>query len=85
MVFDRQTQLGLIRALVSDPDDGTSRAVYADWLEEQGDPLGGLEGGRLTGRSRHHHRAHPEVDELRRQRRARGCVEVAPVVEHGVR
>jgi uncharacterized protein (TIGR02996 family) len=42
MVIDRQTHLGLIRALVSDPDDDTSRAVYADWLEEQGDPLGEL-------------------------------------------
>ena len=62
---------------ITGTDRGTSRAHRV----EQGDPLGGLEGGRLPRRAGHHHGAHPEVDELRRQRGAGRCVELAPVVE----
>src|ERR1700726_5003895 len=42
MVFDRQTQLGLIPSILSAPDEDAPRLGYADWLEEQGDPLGEL-------------------------------------------
>src|SRR5687767_4899399 len=31
-----------IRAITDDPDDGALRLVYADWLEEHGDPRGEL-------------------------------------------
>jgi uncharacterized protein (TIGR02996 family) len=31
---------GFLRALREDPNDEVSRLVYADWLEEQGDPRG---------------------------------------------
>src|SRR5687768_4091442 len=30
------TELGLIAAIVADPDNDTLRMVYADWLEEHG-------------------------------------------------
>src|SRR4051812_20972291 len=39
MIFDRQTQLGLIRGILAEPDEDAPRLVYADWLEDQGDPL----------------------------------------------
>jgi uncharacterized protein (TIGR02996 family) len=42
VVFVRQTQLGLIHGILSDPEDDAPRPVSADWLEEQGDPLGEL-------------------------------------------
>ncbi len=42
MVFDVQTQLGLIHGILSEPGEDAPRLVYADWLEEQGDPLGEL-------------------------------------------
>jgi uncharacterized protein (TIGR02996 family) len=29
-----------LRAIVDDPDDDTPRLIYADWLEERGDPQG---------------------------------------------
>lgn len=29
-----------LRAILKDPDDDTSRLIYADWLEEHGDPRG---------------------------------------------
>ena len=48
---------------------------------EQGDSLGGLERGRLARGARHHHGAHPDVDELCRQCGAGRCVELALVVE----
>jgi uncharacterized protein (TIGR02996 family) len=32
-----QTETGLLQGLRDDPQDDTTRAVYADWLEEQGD------------------------------------------------
>ncbi len=41
-VADRQTQLGLIHSLISDPDDEAARLVYADWLEDRNDPLAEL-------------------------------------------
>ncbi len=41
-VADRQTQLGLIHNLVSDPDDEAGCLVYADWLEDRNDPLAEL-------------------------------------------
>jgi uncharacterized protein (TIGR02996 family) len=31
---------GFLRAILTDPDDPTHRLVYADWLEERGDPRG---------------------------------------------
>jgi uncharacterized protein (TIGR02996 family) len=31
-----------IRAIVTNPDDDTTRLVYADWLDERGDPRGAL-------------------------------------------
>jgi uncharacterized protein (TIGR02996 family) len=39
---DRATQLGLLRALVAEPDAEETYQVYADWLEDQGDPLAEL-------------------------------------------
>src|SRR5262245_3775519 len=32
------TEQGLLRAILDEPDDDTHRLVYADWLEERGDP-----------------------------------------------
>ena len=29
---------GLFAAICADPEDDASRLVYADWLDEQGDP-----------------------------------------------
>jgi uncharacterized protein (TIGR02996 family) len=34
------TDEAFLRAIQSDPDDDTNRLVYADWLEERGDPRG---------------------------------------------
>jgi uncharacterized protein (TIGR02996 family) len=31
---------GFLRAIIADPDDDTPRLIYADWLEEQGNPRG---------------------------------------------
>ncbi len=31
---------GFLRAIGANPDDEATRLVYADWLEERGDPLG---------------------------------------------
>jgi uncharacterized protein (TIGR02996 family) len=31
---------GFLRALLAHPDDTTTRLVYADWLDERGDPRG---------------------------------------------
>jgi uncharacterized protein (TIGR02996 family) len=31
---------GFLHAIVEDPDDDTPRLIYADWLEERGDPRG---------------------------------------------
>jgi uncharacterized protein (TIGR02996 family) len=31
---------GFLRAVCDDPDDDTPRLIYADWLEERGDPRG---------------------------------------------
>jgi uncharacterized protein (TIGR02996 family) len=39
MVLDRQAQWGLIRGILAEPCDDAPRLVYADWLEDQGDPL----------------------------------------------
>src|SRR5207253_2059718 len=35
---DEDQQQALIRAVVENPDDDLPRLVYADWLEEHGDP-----------------------------------------------
>jgi uncharacterized protein (TIGR02996 family) len=32
--------LGFLRAIIGDPDDDTARLIYADWLDERGDPRG---------------------------------------------
>jgi uncharacterized protein (TIGR02996 family) len=32
------TEQGFVQALADDPDDDTTRLVFADWLEERGDP-----------------------------------------------
>jgi uncharacterized protein (TIGR02996 family) len=40
MTFDAQTRLSLIHGILSEPGEDAPRLVYADWLEEQGDPLG---------------------------------------------
>jgi uncharacterized protein (TIGR02996 family) len=42
MTSDRQTQRELLRDILTEPDDEAPRLVYADWLEERGDPLGQL-------------------------------------------
>jgi uncharacterized protein (TIGR02996 family) len=34
------TDAAFLQAIVEDPDDDTPRLVYADWLEERGDPRG---------------------------------------------
>ena len=31
---------GLLRAICAEPDDDGLRLIYADWLEEGGDPAG---------------------------------------------
>jgi uncharacterized protein (TIGR02996 family) len=31
---------GFLRAIIQNPDDDTPRLIYADWLEERGDPRG---------------------------------------------
>ena len=31
-------ELAFLRALIASPDDNDLRRVYADWLEERGDP-----------------------------------------------
>ena len=36
MVFDRQTQLGLIHGILSAPDEDAPRLGYADWLDRPG-------------------------------------------------
>jgi uncharacterized protein (TIGR02996 family) len=33
---------GFLRGMLEDPDDSTPRLIFADWLEEQGDPRGEL-------------------------------------------
>jgi len=33
------TEDGLLRAIVTEPDDDTHRLVYADWLDDHGDPV----------------------------------------------
>jgi uncharacterized protein (TIGR02996 family) len=51
---------GLFRAILEDPDDDTPRLVYADWLDEHGEPERAelirmqiaLAGGGLTGKRR---------------------------------
>jgi uncharacterized protein (TIGR02996 family) len=40
MAFDTQTRFSLIHGILSEPGEEAPRLVYADWLEEQGDPLG---------------------------------------------
>src|SRR5262245_50069109 len=42
MAPDAQTQLSLIHGILSEPGEEGPRLVYADWLEEQGDPLAEL-------------------------------------------
>jgi uncharacterized protein (TIGR02996 family) len=42
MAFGIQTRLSLIHGILSEPGEEAPRLVYADWLEEQGDPLGEL-------------------------------------------
>jgi uncharacterized protein (TIGR02996 family) len=37
-----ETRVKLLRAIFEDPDDDGPRLVYADWLQEQGDPRGEL-------------------------------------------
>lgn len=44
------SEAGLVQAILANPWDETARLVYADWLEEQGDPLSG--GVRLAVRLR---------------------------------
>lgn len=34
-----------LRAIIDDPDDDGPRLIYADWLEERGDPRGGSSSG----------------------------------------
>ena len=34
------TNADFLQAILADPDDDTPRLIYADWLEEQGDPRG---------------------------------------------
>src|SRR4051794_20982226 len=67
MPGDRQVQRQLIRAILTEPDEPAPRQVYADWLEERGDPLGDLariQAERSGGLLRRAHRE--ELD--RRQR-----------------
>jgi uncharacterized protein (TIGR02996 family) len=42
MARDRQTQRSLLGAILAEPAEEAPRLVYADWLEENGDPLGEL-------------------------------------------
>src|SRR5262245_31093810 len=35
-------EIAFLRALEQDPDDETTRLIFADWLEERGDPLAEL-------------------------------------------
>jgi uncharacterized protein (TIGR02996 family) len=43
----------LLQAVLASPDDDTPRLVYADWLEERGDPRGEFSGHPLiTSNSR---------------------------------
>ncbi|HEX5271780.1 MAG TPA: TIGR02996 domain-containing protein, partial [Gemmataceae bacterium] len=34
------TDDAFLRAIIEDPDDDAPRLIYADWLEERGDPRG---------------------------------------------
>src|SRR5687768_8236847 len=52
---------GFIRAIIESPDDDGIRLIFADWLEERGDPRG--EFIRLQVE-----RARPGLDEVRRER-----------------
>jgi uncharacterized protein (TIGR02996 family) len=42
VAVDPQVQLSFLHAILSDPEDDAPRLVYADWLQDQGDPLGEL-------------------------------------------
>lgn len=54
-----------IRAILSDPEDTTTRLVYADWLDDQDDPRGQYL--RLLSEAEARHRADPaRVEALRR-------------------
>jgi uncharacterized protein (TIGR02996 family) len=33
------THNGLLRAILQDPEDNSLRLIYADWLEDNGDPI----------------------------------------------
>jgi uncharacterized protein (TIGR02996 family) len=39
---DAREELGLLRAVLQAPEEDAPRLVYADWLEEHGDPRGGF-------------------------------------------
>lgn len=38
--MNEELERGFLEAIAHDPDDEEARAVYADWLEERGDPRG---------------------------------------------
>jgi uncharacterized protein (TIGR02996 family) len=44
------TEAELLAAIYADPGDDAARAVYADWLQERGDPRGELIAMQLAGR-----------------------------------
>jgi uncharacterized protein (TIGR02996 family) len=41
MSFDRQTQQGLLQAIVDEPESVEPRLIYADWLEDHGELVPG--------------------------------------------
>jgi uncharacterized protein (TIGR02996 family) len=67
MAIDRQTQWGLIRGILAEPDEDGPRLVYADWLEDNGDPL--CELVRVQTELRHVGLGRARRQELRRRER----------------
>src|SRR5947209_1923575 len=70
VAVDTQVQLSFLHAILGDPEDEAPRMIYADWLQDQGDPLGELvrvqtELGRIdTGRARREELARRERELL---------------------
>ena len=65
-------ELELLAAIRARPDDALLRLVYADWLQDHGDPRHELvrletELGRLPVWAEEYHRQKPERDRLRSQ------------------
>jgi uncharacterized protein (TIGR02996 family) len=64
-------EFGFIQAVVKDPDNDTPRLLYADWLDEQGDPAASARAEfiRIQCQLARDHTRHPLLDQHRQRER----------------